>query len=68
MSLKEEFGLRVRQHRLAKRLSQLELGVMVDVSERTIRNIETGKHGPQFDLLEALAQALETPARNLFPE
>jgi transcriptional regulator with XRE-family HTH domain len=68
MSLQVEFGKRVKQYRLIADLSQLELGLAIDLSERQVRNIEKGIHPTDISRVERIASALKVPARELFPE
>lgn len=66
MSLKSQFGQRVRFLRRAADLSQDELAEACGCSVETISFIERGIHGPRFDLLERLAAALGRPVADLF--
>ena len=61
------FGMRLKQLRKAKGITQEELAQMVEVKEtKTIRNWERGVHGPQFHHLEKLAEVLEVSMKDLF--
>ncbi len=66
MQLKKQFGKRVQQLRLAKKMTQEELAEHVGVSIESISNIERGIHGPSFDNLEKIILALNIPAKMLF--
>lgn len=66
MQLKKQFGKRVQQLRLAKKMTQEELAERVDVSIESISNIERGIHGPSFENLEKIIAALQVPATMLF--
>ncbi|WP_039918156.1 helix-turn-helix domain-containing protein [Cellvibrio mixtus] len=66
MQLKKQFGRRVQQLRLAKKITQEELAEHVGVSIESISNIERGIHGPSFDNLEKIILALNVPAKMLF--
>jgi len=66
MSLKVQFGQRVRFLRRAAGLSQDELAEACGCSVETISFIERGVHGPRFDLLSRLAAALRVPVFELF--
>ena len=56
-------GARLRQWRLARRLSQLQVALAADTSTRHLSCIETGKAQPGRELLARLAAALEMPLR-----
>jgi transcriptional regulator with XRE-family HTH domain len=60
------FGIRVRQLRLDKGQSQLELAEFVGLSEEQIGNIERGKSWVGEQTLALLAQALSVPQGLLF--
>ena len=66
MSLKRNFGKRLRQLRQARGLTQEALAEALGVHVRTVRNMEAGVHGPQFDNLEKLAQVLGVEVKALF--
>lgn len=53
----QEFGLRLRAHRLAANLQQSELAARAGVSERALRNFERYGRG-SFDLFLRIALAL----------
>jgi transcriptional regulator with XRE-family HTH domain len=60
------FGIRVRQLRQDKGLSQLELAELVGLSEDQIGNIERGKSWVGEQTLALLVEALTVPQRLLF--
>jgi transcriptional regulator with XRE-family HTH domain len=53
----QEIGERIRAHRLALNLSQIELAARAGISPRTLRNIETNGQG-MFDSIIRVAIAL----------
>ncbi|MBP1043180.1 helix-turn-helix transcriptional regulator [Vagococcus sp. BWB3-3] len=59
---------RVREHRKALKLSQLELARQVEVARQTINLIENDKYNPSLDLCIKLALALKTDLNTLFWE
>ena len=61
-----KFGVRVRQLRLGKGLSQLALADLVGLSEDQIGNIERGKSWVGEQTLALLADAFEVPQSSLF--
>ncbi len=66
MQLKKQFGKRLQQCRLARKMTQEELAEHVGVSIESISNMERGIHGPSFDNLEKIISVLQIPAKNLF--
>ena len=66
MSLKRNFGNRLRQLRQARGVTQEALAEAMDVHVRTVRHMEAGLHGPRFDNLEKLAEVLELEVKALF--
>lgn len=57
---------RFREIRKARRLNQTELSEMVNCSQGTISKIEKGEANPTLELIEALAEALQTTPAALF--
>jgi transcriptional regulator with XRE-family HTH domain len=66
VQLKKQFGKRVQQLRLTRKITQEELAEQVGLTIESISNIERGIHGPTFDNLERLAAALNTSVKTLF--
>ena len=64
--LLESFGVRLRQLRTIKGLTQAELAERVGVTSQYLGTIERGLSSPSFNVIESICQALETPAANLF--
>lgn len=56
------FGLKVKTLREHRNLSQSELAELVDISDNTLSNIETGRYYPRLDAFYALSNALDTSA------
>lgn len=52
------FGRQLQEHRLARRLSQLRLGLAADVSARHISFLETGRASPSRDMVRRLSETL----------
>ena len=48
-------GKRIRREREALGLTQLELAVDIDVSERTITGLERGEVSPKFEVIRKLS-------------
>ncbi len=58
------FGRYLKQWRQQRGLSQLELAVRANVSQRHISFIETGRSRPRKDVVRKVAEALEVPLRD----
>ena len=58
------FGRQMKRWRRQRGLSQLELAVRADVSQRHVSFIETGRSRPRQDVVHKVAEALEVPIRD----
>ena len=58
------FGRYMKQWRRQRGLSQLELAIRADVSQRYLSFIETGRSRPRRDVVHKVAEALEVPIRD----
>ncbi|WP_423828187.1 helix-turn-helix domain-containing protein [Sphingomonas oleivorans] len=58
------FGDLLRQWRVSRRLSQMDLALEAGVSTRHLSCVETGKARPSRELVAVLAGALEIPMRD----
>ncbi len=58
------FGRHLKQWRRQRGLSQLELAVRADVSQRHVSFIETGRSRPREEVVHKVAEALEVPIRD----
>ena len=58
------FGRYMKQWRRQRGLSQLDLAVRADVSQRHVSFIETGRSRPKEDVVHKVAEALEVPLRD----
>lgn len=58
------FGDELRRWREARRLSQLDLALHADVSQRHVSFLETGRSTPSRDMVLHLAAALDVPLRD----
>jgi transcriptional regulator with XRE-family HTH domain len=54
----EELAHVIRQHRIARKLSQKELADRAGTSHSAISRIESGRHGITVETLQRIAQAL----------
>ena len=66
MSLYKLFGARLREVRLQRKLTQVELAKRIKRSPGFISNMERGINAPSFDVLELLAQTLQIEVHELF--
>lgn len=57
------FGPRLRDWRLRRRLSQLDLALDADISARHLSFLETGRSRPSRDMVIRLAERLQVPLR-----
>jgi transcriptional regulator with XRE-family HTH domain len=72
---REQFGLRLKELRIAAGMSQKELAEAAGVAQSTIAQLEQGRYEPSFATVLALAEALgrdcrafaESPATDVKP-
>jgi transcriptional regulator with XRE-family HTH domain len=65
-TIKELFGLRLKELRKNKGISQAELSEIISVDAKHVSRLETGKTFPYPETLEALAKALNVPVMEFF--
>lgn len=58
------FGARLREWRIARRMSQQRLAAAAEVSTRHLSYLETGKSAPSRTMVLVLASALDLPLRD----
>jgi transcriptional regulator with XRE-family HTH domain len=58
------FGPMLRQHRVARRLSQEEMAHQAEVSTRHLSCLETGRASPSREMVLVLGSALDLPLRD----
>lgn len=63
---KELLGMRIREVRKGRGLSQEQLAERVDVDPRFVSRIELGKAAPSLETMDAIANALGVEIRDLF--
>jgi transcriptional regulator with XRE-family HTH domain len=66
VSLKKQFGLRVRQIRDESDKTQEEFAELVGISVDFLSLIERGRNAPSFKKLERMARGLGKPVAYLF--
>ena len=65
-NLKIRFGKRLKELRTERGLTQEKLAEACDTTRDTIRNIESGKHGPRFGLMEKILKILKVKPKDFF--
>lgn len=63
---KIKFGLRVKEIRLANKLTQEQLAEKLDIERISLARIESGKHFPSSENLEKFADVLNIELSDLF--
>ncbi len=66
LSIEEKFGLRVKELRNDKRISQEELGFRCGLSKNYVSDIERGRRNISLKSVEKLANGLEVNEGDLF--
>lgn len=66
MNIKKDFGLRIKELRNKKGITQYQLAEMVGIDPKHMSHIETGRSFPKADLIEKFADALEIEYTLLF--
>jgi transcriptional regulator with XRE-family HTH domain len=66
LSLRQQFGIRLKQIRLERKLTQEEFAELVGISVDFLSLIERGINAPSFAVLEQTARRLRLPVRELF--
>ena len=62
------FGKRLREYRLARHLTQEQLGELVGVSHQHIGMLERGKRSPSMEMLISLCYALDCTCDSLLTD
>ena len=65
-TLKELFGRKLREYRKYMNITQAQLAEMVNVDNKHISCIESGKNFPSADLIDRLSKALNIEPKDLF--
>lgn len=66
MNIKKDFGLRIKELRNKKGITQYQLAEMTGIDPKHMSHIETGRSFPKADLIEKLANALKIEYTELF--
>lgn len=57
--LQNELGLKIRQLRKSKGLTQEQLAEKLDIDNKHLSRIEKGKHMPTYNIIKKLSEVLE---------
>lgn len=66
MNLKKDFGLRVKELRMSRGITQARFAEMVDIDPKHLSHIETGRSFPKANLIEKIASTLNVDYTQLF--
>lgn len=66
VNIKNLFGRKIKEYRKKKNLTQAQLAELVNVDDKHISCIESGKNFPSPDLIERLAKSLDVEPKDLF--
>lgn len=66
MNLKKELGLKIKQLRKNKKLTQEQLSEIININPRNLAAIESGSNFLKAETIEKLIIALDTTAEELF--
>lgn len=66
LNIKKLFGLKVKEYRKKHLYTQAKLAELVNVDDKHISCIESGKNFPSPDLIERLAIALNVEPKDFF--
>lgn len=66
MNIKILFGKKIREYRKKKKLTQAQLAELVNVDDKHISCIESGKSFPSSELIYRLSSALCVEPKDLF--
>lgn len=66
MNIKKDFGLRIKELRNKKGITQYQLAEMVGIDPKHMSHIETGRSFPKADLIEKFADTLDINYTELF--
>ena len=60
------FGIRIKELRMSRKMSQDQLAEKAGISSKYLSRIEMGQHFPSIDILTKLANALNVELRDFF--
>lgn len=68
MNIKLKFGIRIKELRKSKGLSQERLANMAEIDRTYLPTIEKGERNVSIEVIEKLAKALDVKIKDLFDE
>ncbi len=68
MDIKLRFGIKIKELRKQKGLSQEKLANLADIDRTYLPTIEKGERNVSIEVVEKLAKALEVQIKDLFDE
>ena len=66
LSLRQQFGIRLKNIRLERELTQEQFAELLGISVDFLSLIERGINAPSFEALERFGESLKVPVRELF--
>ncbi|MEA4848733.1 MAG: helix-turn-helix transcriptional regulator [Clostridiaceae bacterium] len=61
-----DIGINIKEARRAKKMTQVELAALADISRSYLADVEAGRYNPSLETLSKLAQALDIEVSALF--
>ena len=68
MDIKQKFGIKIKELRKKRGLSQEKLANLAEIDRTYLPTIEKGERNVSIEVVERLANALEVKVRDLFDE
>jgi transcriptional regulator with XRE-family HTH domain len=68
MDIKQRFGIRIKELRKLKGLSQEKLANLAEIDRTYLPTIEKGERNVSIEVVEKLAKALNVRVKDLFDE
>lgn len=68
MNIKQKFGIKIKELRKVKGLSQEKLANLAEIDRTYLPTIEKGERNVSIEIIEKLAVALEVKIKDLFDE
>lgn len=68
MDIKQKFGLKIKDLRKLRGLSQEKLANLAEIDRTYLPTIEKGERNVSIEVIEKLAKALEVKIKDLFDE
>lgn len=68
LTVQERFGARVREHRVARGLTPVQLAWRADIPAERIELIEAGRYDPDLEEIDRIAKVFEVPLATLLDD